>query len=30
MKLKTILAIVLCFVIGGGALFLNVWRKNKQ
>lgn len=30
MKLKTILAIVLCFAIGGGALFLNVWRKNKQ
>lgn len=29
MELKTILAIALCFVVVGGAVFLYVRRKNK-
>lgn len=29
MELKTILAIVLCFVIVGGAIFLHFRKKNK-
>ncbi len=29
MELKTILAIVLCLVVVGGAVFLYVRRKNK-
>ncbi len=30
MELKTILAIVLCLIIIGGAIFLQIRKKNKK